>query len=48
MLVNKPFAICKVDAESFVTSHRAVFPLDVFLLGLHGGEDRIGVLDGCA
>src|SRR5262245_3989975 len=44
MLLDKRFSIRQVDAKSFVASHVRVFPLDVFPLCLHFGEDGIRFL----
>lgn len=46
MLMHQHFVVGHVDAERLVRCHIAVFPLDVLLLRLHGGEHGIGVL-GC-
>jgi hypothetical protein len=42
----QPFVVGNVDAERLVRCYIAVFPLDVLLLRLHGGEYGIGVV-GC-
>ena len=44
MLVDERLTIRQVDAKSLVTSYVRVFPLDVFPLCLHLGEDRVRFL----
>src|SRR5712691_6281693 len=44
MLMHQGFVIGHIDAEHPVRCHIAVFPLDVLLLRLHGGEHGIGLV----
>ena len=43
MLVDERLAIRQIDAKSFVTSHVGMFPLNVFPLCFHLGENSVRI-----